>query len=68
MNIFLGRLNLVKSRDGKTEYFKGMFQNMPVLGFYSKKDPTVLDVILDTTQVARLSGQKKKEFSNPKKS
>lgn len=55
MNIFLGQLKLVKSKDGKTEYFKGTFQNMPVLGFYNKKDSTVLDIILDTTQVIRLS-------------
>ena len=64
VNIFLGQLKLGKSRDGKTEYFKGTFQNMPVLGFYSKKDPTMLDIILDTTQVAWQSKQKRKN-KNP---
>ncbi len=62
MNIFLGRVKLMKSKDGKTEYFKGTFQNLPVLGFYGKKDPTVLDIILDAAQVSRLTKQKKKNL------
>jgi hypothetical protein len=57
MNIFLGRLKIEKSKDGKVEYFKGTFQNMPVLGFYRKKDPNVIDIILDADKVNWFSKQ-----------
>jgi hypothetical protein len=71
MNIFLGKLKILKSKDGKTEYLKGTFQNMPVLGFYNKKDPAVIDIILDSAEIFRISKSditpNKKLMNNSKK-
>lgn len=45
---YIGKLNIKKSEAGNT-YFKGFIGNVPVVGFYGKKDPDSINLKLDVS-------------------
>ncbi len=54
MSIFIGNAELLKTSEGK-RYLKGWLGKIPFLGYFDKKDPDLIHLILDEKRISELS-------------
>ncbi len=58
MSIFVGNVELLKTSEGK-RYLKGWFGKIPFLGYFDKKDPDFIHLLLDEKRISELSEKNK---------
>ncbi len=64
MSIFIGNAELLKTTEGK-RYIKWWFGKIPFLGYFDKKDPDLIHLLLDEKRISELS-ERNKNFTKLK--
>ncbi len=61
MSLYFGKAEIYKTSEGRN-YLKGWVGKIPFIGYFDKKEPNLIHLVLDENKITELSIKNKNSF------